>query len=622
MPTVQTTFTFKGLLGSVTESSNRLSLRHRGMRNLIAAGLAVVGLSPTAPAMAQTFRDTPQHWANACIERLAAERKLNGYPDGSFRPENPVTRAEFAVLMLNSFPTVSQQTRVAPQFRDVSSQHWAYRAIQMAYQTQIFVGYPDNTFRPDQPITRVEALAILSTLIPNAYSSQERGLAIPPAPEGVLRGFLQDAAQTPPWAQKAIAAAASGFLIVDYPHGQRLRPQAASSRADVAAFLCQAFWWDGLVPMSAVAGNQHFVRSSELERLQRARADSQPAWFDAQRRITVFAQVPSGWGVAGLNQLAEGRVGALFQTSAGDSQYGYFDQEGKLAIAPQFETAGNFSEGLAPVSQSGKYGFIDLTGRLVIPLTFDAAQPFSEGLAAVRVGTQWGFIDRTGAWVIPPQPYAVLPFSDGLARIEVPDDSLWRRHYGFIDRTGQQVIAPTLTEANSFSEGLAAVSLYDEGGLEFRYGYINKTGTWVIQNLSRMGGDFADGLAPVQRRLDLVNANQTYPFGDGYIDQTGQWVIPPQHFRAISGDQPVTLGTFTEGFASISVAQKIGFINRQGEIVVPLKFSALLDISDGYAQVNYGGIWVNYVSGYDSSANPVIETRLENGRWGYIQLSP
>ena len=136
-----------------------------------------------------------------------------------------------------------------------------------------------------------------------------------------------------------------------------------------------------------------------------------------------------------------------------------------------------------------------------------------------------------------------------------------------------------------------------------------------------MGGDFAEGLAAVQRRLDPAKPGQMSVLGDGYIDRTGQWIVPPQRFLEILGDRPKTLGAFNHGFASISIDKKIGFIDRQGKIVVPLKFSDLREIAHGYAQVNYGGIWVDYIGGYDGSASPILETRLESGRWGYIKLS-
>ncbi|MGM0456782.1 MAG: WG repeat-containing protein [Cyanobacteriota bacterium] len=565
-------------------------------------------------AAGQSFRDTSDHWGGDCISQLAAENALNGYPDGSFRPNHPVTRAEFAVLMLNSFPDVRPRYQDEPEFRDLSTDHWAYSSIQTAYRKGIFVGYPDQTFRADQSITRIEALAILSTLIrrPDHQRYRERGLAIPPNPQQVLAEMVQDAQETPDWAQEAAAAAAASFLIVDYPNGRHLRPQAASTRAEIAAFLCQSRDWHGLVPLAAVAGNQHFSGHPGLAIVQEATIRGQAAWFDRQRERVVRPVPPAGWQVQELGDLAEDRVAALFEDESGTRRWGYFDHEGQLAIAPEFSSAAEFSEGLAAISQQDQYGFIDATGQLVIPAQFEAVQPFHDGRAAVRVQGQWGFIDRSGEEVIAPQFVAVSPFSEGLARIEARPSG--KSHYGFIDRSGQAVIAAGFKEARSFSEGLAAVCVeIPETGRE-RCGYINPQGDWVIEGTLGIGGDFSSGVAAI-RRLERGSHVEF-----GYSDRNGDWEITSESLTQELGGVARDLGTFVDGFASLRVGENAGVIDRQGRLVVPLKFSAIGEMAQGYARVHYGGVWVSYVGGYDHSAMPFYETNLESGRWGYIKL--
>ncbi|KPQ32948.1 MAG: S-layer homology domain [Phormidesmis priestleyi Ana] len=119
-----------------------------------------------SPLPTRSFADMQQHWAKDCVNRLSASRQISGYPNGQFRPEAQVTRAEFAVLMLNSFPTLIQSTpQLTRSFRDVRRDYWAYWALQTAYQKGIFVGYPDGTMRPDRSISRVEAIATLVSLV-------------------------------------------------------------------------------------------------------------------------------------------------------------------------------------------------------------------------------------------------------------------------------------------------------------------------------------------------------------------------------------------------------------------------------------------------------------------------
>ena len=81
---------------------------------------------------------------------------------------------------------------------------------------------------------------------------------------------------------------------------------------------------------------------------------------------------------------------------------GFIDKTGKFVIEPQFDSAYDFSEGLAAVERDRKYGYIDRSGRVVIEPRFHAAQSFSEGLGAVQMGTAWGFINKQGEFVIHP----------------------------------------------------------------------------------------------------------------------------------------------------------------------------------------------------------------------------
>ena len=84
-----------------------------------------------------------------------------------------------------------------------------------------------------------------------------------------------------------------------------------------------------------------------------------------------------------------------------DGKYGFIDIDGHEKIAPKYDDAGNFNEGLAFVSRNGKYGYIDADEHAVIPLKYNGAITFREGVGAVCQGSKWMFIDRTGRQAIP-----------------------------------------------------------------------------------------------------------------------------------------------------------------------------------------------------------------------------
>jgi len=100
-----------------------------------------------------------------------------------------------------------------------------------------------------------------------------------------------------------------------------------------------------------------------------------------------------------------------------DQFNGFIDQSGSFVIQPQFEWAGNFAEGLAPVGVNKRWGYMDKRGRIVIPPQFDDARAFAEGLAAVQKGKHWCFIDKTGKTLISGPFNDADRFSGGLARV-------------------------------------------------------------------------------------------------------------------------------------------------------------------------------------------------------------
>ncbi|WP_414541311.1 DUF3370 family protein [Nostoc sp. CCY0012] len=183
-----------------------------------------------SPSRAMAFSDTQNHWANHCLQQLAERKLITGYPDGSFRPNATVTRAEAAVLMLNAFPDASVQ-RNAINFKDVPSNHWANQAIASAYQKGFFAGYPGAIFQPHQPIPRAQIVGVLAGA--KNYSSVSN-------PVQTLQQYFDDAAQIPHYAQNAIAQAAINSIVVNYPHVKQLKPQQSATRGEVAALMCRA----------------------------------------------------------------------------------------------------------------------------------------------------------------------------------------------------------------------------------------------------------------------------------------------------------------------------------------------------------------------------------------------
>ena len=200
-------------------------------------GSSTLPFISVASVFAQTtFNDVPtNYWAQTFIQELASRDIIKGFPDGGFRPNDPVTRAQFAAMLskaVNKAPI-----RGGTTFVDVDSNYWAASAIQKSYTTGFLSGYPGNVFEPTQNIPRVQILVSLANGL--NYSASQ-------APETILQTYA-DASGIPNYARNSVAAATENRLVVNYPDVQYLNPNQSATRAEVAAFIYQSLVRSGQV---------------------------------------------------------------------------------------------------------------------------------------------------------------------------------------------------------------------------------------------------------------------------------------------------------------------------------------------------------------------------------------
>lgn len=198
--------------------------------------------APAQLAQAPTFPDIQGNWAQSFIEALAARGIIRGFPDGTFRPDELVTRAQFAAMIRQAFGGAPQ--RSGTQFVDVPANYWGYEAIQEAYRLGFLQGYPNNIFLPEQNIPRVQVLVSLASGL---------GLSASDQTATILNTNFQDAAQIPDFARNSVAAATLNQLVVNYPNVALLNPNQAATRAEVASFIYQALVKQARLPQLSAA---------------------------------------------------------------------------------------------------------------------------------------------------------------------------------------------------------------------------------------------------------------------------------------------------------------------------------------------------------------------------------
>ena len=256
-------------------------------------------------AQATTLSDIQGNWAQSFITALAARGIIQGFPDGTFRPDTPVTRAEFAAMIGKAFQ--KNPVREAISFVDVPPNYWATGAIQSAYQTGFLAGYPNNVFMPSQEISRVQVLVSLTNGL---------GLSAKAESAGVLDASFQDAAEIPDYARTPVAAATENRLVVNYPNVALLNPNQVATRADVAAFIYQALVSTGTVPqLTASDAVTQYIVGYQLPAAQPA-ASNQQELQALQKQFTlpeprvVERPVPRALGLPGSSVGSPSAFGA------------------------------------------------------------------------------------------------------------------------------------------------------------------------------------------------------------------------------------------------------------------------------------------------------------------------
>ena len=199
------------------------------MQARVAAFLAALLLGPLlvpaagALAAAPAFADVPQsYWAAQAIDALAAQGVIEGEADGLFHPNAPVSRAQFAAMVVRAegLPTVS----VGPRFQDVPPQNALYGAVETAAASGLMLGVTLTRFAPSVTITRAMAVAIAVRALGLAPVGQDLS--------GTPIGY-RDAAQIPSYARGDVVVAQRLGLMQGV--GGLFSPSGALSRAQAAA---------------------------------------------------------------------------------------------------------------------------------------------------------------------------------------------------------------------------------------------------------------------------------------------------------------------------------------------------------------------------------------------------
>jgi hypothetical protein len=198
------------------------------------------------------FSDVPdKYWARPFIVALVDRKIFSDLTDSKFRPDAPMTRAELARLIQRMSDQEPSQKPI--DFKDVKDNSPVAPAIDHTVKTGYLKGYPNNEFRPDKNIPRVEVIAALASGL-NLKRSAKASKTLQ---------IYTDRTKVPKWAVDKVAAATEAGIVVNHPKRTLLQPNTTATRAEVAAMIYQAMAKKGQVPAKA---SEYVVKPLKLSK--------------------------------------------------------------------------------------------------------------------------------------------------------------------------------------------------------------------------------------------------------------------------------------------------------------------------------------------------------------------
>lgn len=209
-------------------------------------GAAGGGTSPAGTMFADL---TPEHWAAPQVQRLADAGVVHGNPDGLFRPDVPISRAELFKLVLSA-RRIDPGAQCDGLFRDVPCSAWYASVAETAYRIAVAEGWGEGLFGPDDPVTREQLFTIIVRALGRRWDAARLGW-----PEINARlGSFSDYSAISSWARPSVAWALGDDLARGYEDGT-FRPHAHASRAEAAA-LVNRILLEGDLPVAEVDGRR------------------------------------------------------------------------------------------------------------------------------------------------------------------------------------------------------------------------------------------------------------------------------------------------------------------------------------------------------------------------------
>lgn len=187
------------------------------------------------------FDDAAHHWSKAAVNDMGSRMIVDGGGDDLFNPDQDITRAEFAAIIVRGLG-LRLEEETTSFFSDVEATAWHSGAIHSAYAYGLISGFEDGTFRPNDKITREQAMVIIAKAM---KITELQGKHPTRSAEEELRPYA-DGAEVSEWARSGAADSLQAGIVMGRSHTE-LAPKAYMTRAEVAMMVQRLLQESGLI---------------------------------------------------------------------------------------------------------------------------------------------------------------------------------------------------------------------------------------------------------------------------------------------------------------------------------------------------------------------------------------
>ncbi len=245
----------------------------------------------------------------------------------------------------------------------------------------------------------------------------------------------------------------------------------------------------------------------------------------------------------------------------------YYNALGNAVVGWGYDKFKTFSEGFCAVQKNGKWGMVNEKGKEVLECKYLTINSFSEGWASIQDEKGWYFVDSSMSVQLDFREedyFGLGNFSDSLCWFKI------KRHeknlYGFMDKNGEVIINSIYSKAFDFQQGRARVVKNKKTGL------INKKGKFVMK----------------PKLYDLV-----FPFDENGIAQVrennmGDYGLINSNGKTLTNCIYKKIFPFVDGYAKVVTPKGIGFVDMQGNEIIPAEYRAVGELSEGLVAVQRG----------------------------------